>query len=403
MLVLTHGDTHVYTIVPKLFKDLDRLAREEFSLPDDADIEFRSSCINLCSVGIPARIGEHVWEYISSFIGCISVIAREPTGKCAKESEAMSHPSPPPAEQSVNVPMRDGYSKLPMDGNEGYDNVYPTAGSGGAQDDMDLLLDESNIEKREEIRNGKRRVASPVENSKTTDDEKDAQGTGFVLKKRRSRQLLENVPESEDEEPASRRRRIFRASQEETSPSSSDQFGMKEHYTRSKHRAPRSPTKPRRGTAEEHESTNSMRFDSQKGAASQSRSRSVKDDKTIVNTPSTTAYRGLEPEPVFTQPTRGTQQEGQERMYIIVAHRPSKQESKFAVKGSTKVSKVVSSVCKSFSLHAAQARLFLIVDTTDDDGIMENLFPCDVDDSMTRAGAEPSGESKFLLTLPDDP
>ncbi|KAI6148423.1 hypothetical protein BKA82DRAFT_452385 [Pisolithus tinctorius] len=159
--------------------------------------------------------------------------------------EAMSHPSPPPAEQSVNVPMRDGYSKLPMDGNEGYDNVYPTAGSGGAQDDMDLLLDESNIEKREEIRNGKRRVASPVENSKTTDDEKDAQGTGFVLKKRRSRQLLENVPESEDEEPASRRRRIFRASQEETSPSSSDQFGMKEHYTRSKHRAPRSPTKPR--------------------------------------------------------------------------------------------------------------------------------------------------------------
>ncbi|KAI6148424.1 hypothetical protein BKA82DRAFT_992203 [Pisolithus tinctorius] len=90
-------------------------------------------------------------------------------------------------------------------------------------------------------------------------------------------------------------------------------------------------------------------------------------------------------------------------MYIIVAHRPSKQESKFAVKGSTKVSKVVSSVCKSFSLHAAQARLFLIVDTTDDDGIMENLFPCDVDDSMTRAGAEPSGESKFLLTLPDDP
>lgn len=44
--------------------------------------------------------------------------------------------------------------------------------------------------------------------------------------------------------------------------------------------------------------------------------------------------------------------------------------------------------------------MFLIVDTDDDDeGVMENLFPCDDADSMMRAGAEASGESKFLLKL----
>jgi len=43
-----------------------------------------------------------------------------------------------------------------------------------------------------------------------------------------------------------------------------------------------------------------------------------------------------------------------QRIVIRVAHRTSRQESKFTVKGSTKVSKVVTSVCRSFGLEPSQ-------------------------------------------------
>ncbi|KAI5986878.1 hypothetical protein EDD15DRAFT_2372950 [Pisolithus albus] len=311
-------------------QDLDRLAREEFNL-GDADLEFYSSCIKLCNVDIPARIGEPVWEYI----------------------KATSHPTPPPPEQSVKTSIHDGESELPMNEDERHDSSYVTAdkSSGeGVPEDVDLRTDGGNIEKREEVGNrspGRGRVSSPVEDTRTTDDEQGSQGNGLVMRKRPARQ---NVPESEEEEePVARRRKIVNSGQEDASPPSSSQFGTRGSTARSRKRMPRSPTKP-----------------------------------------------------MFTQVPRGTQQEGQERIYIIVAHRRSKQESKFAVKGSTKVSKVISSVCKSFDLDASHAKLFLIIDTTDEDGIMENLFPCDADDSMMRVGAEASNESKFLLMLPED-
>ncbi|KAI6029409.1 hypothetical protein BKA83DRAFT_4218545 [Pisolithus microcarpus] len=405
VLVLSHGDTHIYAVVPKLFKDLDRLAREEFNL-GGADLEFYSSCIKLCNVDVPARIGEHVWEYISSLIGCLFVIAREPTVNRARESEATSHPSPPPPEQSVRPSIHDGESELPVNEDEPHDSSYSTAdktGGEGVPEGVDLPTDGGNIEIGEEGGNsspGKGGVSSPVEDTRTTDDEQGAQGNGIIMRKRPARQ---NLPESEEEEPVARRRRIVKSGQEETSPPSSSQFGTRGPTARSRKRMPRSPTKPSRDPAEEYELMDDMTFGSQRRGVSHSRSRSIKDEKTIVNSPSTSGYREPEPEPVFTQVPRGTQQEGQERIYIIVAHRPSKQESKFAVKGSTKVSKVISSVCKSFTLDASHAKLFLIIDTTDEDGIMENLFPCDVDDSMMRAGAEPSNESKFLLMLPGDP
>lgn len=407
VLVLSYGDTHVYAVVPKLFKDLDRLAREEFNL-GDARLEFYSSCIKLCNVDIPARIGEHVWEYISSLIGCLLVVARTPTVKHARESEATSHLTPPPPEQSIMPSVHDGESELLMNEDERHNSSYSTAdktGGEGAPGGMDLPTDEGNIEKGEENGNsspGKSGLASSVEDTRTTDDDQEAQGTGTVMRKRRARQLLENLPESEEEEPMARRRRIIKTNQEETSPLSSGQLGMRGPSTRSRKRMPRSPTKPSREAAGEHEPVDDMTFESQKRGASHSQSRSIKDERTVVNSPSTPAHKVSEPEPVFTQVPRGTQQDGPERMYIIVAHRPSKQESKFAVKGSTKVSKVISSVCKSFTLDASDAKLFLIIDTADEDGIMENLFPCDVDDSMTRAGAEPSNESKFVLMLPGD-
>ncbi|KAI6168660.1 hypothetical protein EDD17DRAFT_633640 [Pisolithus thermaeus] len=299
--------------------------------------------------------------------------------------------------------MHDGESELLMNEDERPNSSYSTAdksGGEGAPEGVDLPTDGGNIEKGDENGNdspGKSALASSVEDSRTTDDDQEAQGTGIFMRKRRARQLLENLPESE-EEPVARRRRIVKADQEE----SSGQLGIRGPGTRSRKRVPKSPTKPSREAAEEHEPVDDMTFESQKRGVSHSQSRSIKDEKTVVNSPSTPAHKVSEPEPVFTQVPRATQQDGSERMYIIVAHRPSKQESKFAVKGSTKVSKVISSVCKSFKLDASDAKLFLIIDTADEDGIMENLFPCDVDDSMTRAGAEPSNESKFVLMLPGD-
>lgn len=42
------------------------------------------------------------------------------------------------------------------------------------------------------------------------------------------------------------------------------------------------------------------------------------------------------------------------KLMIRVAHRPSKQESKFTTKGTTKVAKVLAGACKSFGLDANQ-------------------------------------------------
>lgn len=42
------------------------------------------------------------------------------------------------------------------------------------------------------------------------------------------------------------------------------------------------------------------------------------------------------------------------KLMIRVAHRPSKQESKFTTKSTTKVHKVLTGVCKSFGFDASQ-------------------------------------------------
>ncbi|KIK97638.1 hypothetical protein PAXRUDRAFT_824747 [Paxillus rubicundulus Ve08.2h10] len=88
---------------------------------------------------------------------------------------------------------------------------------------------------------------------------------------------------------------------------------------------------------------------------------------------------------------------------IRVAHRASKQESKFTTKGSTKVAKVIAGACKSFGLDATRATMYLIVSMEDEDGMIENLFPCDKGDTVVRAGAEQDAESKFLLKIAGDP
>lgn len=87
------------------------------------------------------------------------------------------------------------------------------------------------------------------------------------------------------------------------------------------------------------------------------------------------------------------------KLMIRVAHRPSQQESKFTTKSTTKVAKVLASACKSFGLDANRATLYLIVSTEDEDGEQENLFPCDKNDTIVRAGAERNAESKFVLKM----
>ncbi|KAG8220462.1 hypothetical protein J3R82DRAFT_3157 [Butyriboletus roseoflavus] len=87
------------------------------------------------------------------------------------------------------------------------------------------------------------------------------------------------------------------------------------------------------------------------------------------------------------------------KLMIRVAHRPSKQESKFTTKSTTKVGKVLGAVCKSFGVDAGRATLYLIVSMEDDDGQVENLFPCDKNDTIARAGAERDTESRFLLKI----
>lgn len=45
----------------------------------------------------------------------------------------------------------------------------------------------------------------------------------------------------------------------------------------------------------------------------------------------------------------------------------------------------------------------MIVSTEDEHGEEENLFPCDKNDSIARAGAERDIESRFLLKIAGEP
>ena len=46
-----------------------------------------------------------------------------------------------------------------------------------------------------------------------------------------------------------------------------------------------------------------------------------------------------------------------------------------------------------------RATMYLIVSMEDEDGEVENLFPCDINDTIGRAGAERDTESRFLLRI----
>lgn len=47
--------------------------------------------------------------------------------------------------------------------------------------------------------------------------------------------------------------------------------------------------------------------------------------------------------------------------------------------------------------------MYLIVSVEDEDGDVENLFPCDKNDTIARAGAERETESRFLLKMAGEP
>ncbi|KAL4079302.1 hypothetical protein J3A83DRAFT_1072495 [Scleroderma citrinum] len=391
-VVLSYGDAHVYAIAPAQFKDLEELTRREFNL-GDAELEFYSSCINLCNPGVPARIGEQVWRGVSSFIGCLFVIARNPpasTGQSVQPSEVAA--STPPPEQPYTITLDDNGHDVLMNETREHDG---------------LKIPSIN-ETETDVGHTTRAPVSDVD-VKTTDDEGKSQAPGptRVLRRRRSGQSVNDSAVSDDEDRPSRRLRSVKRGQTSSSVVSG-QTGKRESPSKAKKQrvesTSRSPSKGGRETKKEREGIDRPVVKHQAPRQdSLSPSRPIKQEKSADKMPTSSQSHDIPPEPINTQAQDSGQQLDNQRMLIRVGHRPSRQESKFTVKGSTKVSKVIASVCKSFGLDASQARLFLIVETDDDEGVKENLFPCDRGDSMARAGAEGSGESKFLLKLSDEP
>ncbi|KIM63922.1 hypothetical protein SCLCIDRAFT_1213721 [Scleroderma citrinum Foug A] len=399
VLVLSHGDTHVYTIVPTEFKDLQELARKEFDL-GDADFEFYSSCHNVCNSGIPARIREQVWSEISSYIGCLSVVMRDPPASEHPVQPSNTTPSTPPPEQSYRLDVSE--PDVPMNATQEYDSGLIASmnetGTGDADEDLDVPAEDPNDRTKSD--NNRPLTLVQDEDLKTSGDEGKSQGTTRQLRRRRSVGFM--VTDDEDPTPRRRTRRELASSSIDNGQSGKRESGSKTK----KQRVASMSRSPSKGAIKERETIDLSPLKTPAPAQDfPSPIRPIKLEKTADKTPMSSQIReeDLPSEPTNTQvPTDSGQQHENQRVVIRVAHRISRQESKFTVKGSTKVSKVITSVCRSFGLDPSQARLFLIVDTDDDDGIMENLFPCDSTDSMVKAGAEASGESKFLLKLAEE-
>ncbi|KAG1716470.1 hypothetical protein ID866_674 [Astraeus odoratus] len=364
LLVLSHGDVHVYAT------DLEKLARSEFNL-GNADLEFYSSCINMCN-GVPARVGPRVWDSVP-------------------EAPA---PTPPP-EQPYRMVVDDseGYASTSMlDAHDTKPSVNVMSGKDAEHPNLSAP-ENSEEEGEDKARNARRGRRDGSEDAlQTTDEEWKAVPRGRTLRdSARAEPAL-----SEDEEYMMRTPKRVQHTRT-TRPSSGD-AGKQELGTRPKKprlkSSSRSPGRTGYGNPEEQEPLSAPPAGTQKLP-------DVVKSQGKVQQPSQPRDEETLPEPAPTSQQSESQTESQ-RMLIRVAHRSSKQESKFTVKGSTKVSKVITSVCKSFLLDPSHAKLFLIVDTDDEEGIMENLFPCDKNDTMARAGAEASGESKYVLQLPGD-
>ncbi|KAF9235262.1 hypothetical protein BU15DRAFT_78180 [Melanogaster broomeanus] len=394
LLILNWGNDHVYTTVPKELRSLEGVVRKEFGL-GNVELEFSSSCVNLCN-GVPARISESVWEHIRPYIGCVSVAVRgllsanEPTDHeeaPAEKQQALTNlpkavhsPSSTEMKLASYVNKEDANDHSESEPAENDDTAAPEHYS--FEEPEEAWEEEVSAVPQPKSRRRRRVVSEDEDEDEGNDSEKEQ----------------EAPPKSEVEEP------IDRISDTEKQPS------------RIKSPVPPDASPPEllqplsRETKKEQDPMDyRSQSDSQSTEPPGLQSRPIKQEKKDREPrPRSFSHEGSSP-PAYTQPQSQSQSQTQndasesQRIMIRVAHRASKQESKFTIKSSTKVAKLISGACKSFGLDATRAALYLIVSMEDEGGVVENLFPCDRRDTMARAGAEQDAESKFLLKLAGDP
>ncbi|KIJ66100.1 hypothetical protein HYDPIDRAFT_27293 [Hydnomerulius pinastri MD-312] len=407
VLVLSWGDDHVYATVPKDFKALAEVARKEFSL-GNCELEFYSSCINLCS-DTPARISENAWEHISPYIGCVSVAVRglftgsQPNAEASAEKR-ISIPEPP----KVVVPAAAQTRETPNENKEDENEHSEPDEDAGRHTPKKTIREEEAGNGPEDDNNAAPEYYSQEEQDEDSEEE---EVSAVPPKSRRNRRVL-SEDEEESEVPDPQAPPKPKIEEPELKVASDSQ----KRRSQAKSPAPpvASPPKPSRPLSREIKKERDTVDDSSQRSSqsaepsrrlsgSFSIGRPIKQEKQESEARSSTFSHDETPQPLNSQsqsqPQTQSEPSDNQRLMIRVAHRASRQESKFTTKSSTKVAKVISGACKSFGLDATRAKLYLIVSMDDE----ENLFPCDGSDTMARAGAEHEIESKFLLKISGDP
>ncbi|KAF8845939.1 hypothetical protein BDN67DRAFT_960583 [Paxillus ammoniavirescens] len=412
LLILSWGSDSVYTIVPAEFKTLEEVAREEFGF-GNVEIEFSSSCVNLCN-GIPARISESVWEHMSPYIGCISVAVRglPSRGQSATERLAEKRQAVPEPTKAALPPANAETKLVTQENNE--DNPDGNPPEHGHDDSQSISIKATATE--EEDSNGDHgdggTAAPEYESHEEPEEAWEEEVSAVPLPKLRRRRRV--VSEDEDEGEGFGKPPETLLKLEVEKPIQDHASDTEKRPSRIKSPIPplASPPKPKspqplKIKKERDPVDYCAHTESQSPGLPRSETKPIKQEKRD-NEPRTAP-------PIYERSSQLTHTQSQSqsetqgdpgdhhRLMIRVAHRASKQESKFTAKSSTKVAKVIAGACKSFGLDATRATLYLIVSMEDEDGVVENLFPCDKRDTMVRAGAEQDAESKFLLKIAGDP
>ncbi|KAF9222430.1 hypothetical protein BS17DRAFT_818738 [Gyrodon lividus] len=362
MAVFAHFLVVVVVVVVE-GKTLEEVARKEFGL-GNVEIEFSSSCVNLCN-GIPARISESVWEHTRPYIGCISVAVRgllsssQPAEEAPveKRQAVSSSPKVGPAPPSTET-------KLAAHANNEDDGDHPELGHHDRQ--SNALVEEVT---EQEDDSGDRRnddVAAREDYSHEEPEEAWEEEVSAVLppkSRRRHRVASEDEDEGEDSDKeleAPPNPKFKKPRQDQTSDTERQPSGIKSPVL-----LVPSPPKPLRPLSREIKKERDAvdhrsQADLQSAECSRLQSRPIKQEKRDNEPRSSTFSHEGNSQPTHTQsqsqsltPTQSEPSNNQ-RLMVRVAHRASKQESKFTTKGSTKVAKVIAGACKSFGLDASR-------------------------------------------------
>ncbi|KIJ06381.1 hypothetical protein PAXINDRAFT_103389 [Paxillus involutus ATCC 200175] len=402
LLILSWGSDSVYTVVPAEFKTLEEVAREEFGF-GNVEIEFSSSCINLCN-GIPARISESVWEHITPYIGCISVAVRGLPSRGQSTTERLAE-----KRQAVPEPANAEPKLVTQENNaDDHDGNPPEHGHDDSQSiPIKETVTEEEDSSGDHVDGGT--TAPEYDSHEEPEEAWEEEVSAIPLPKLRRRHRVVSEDEDEDEgfgKPP------------EVLPKLKAEKSVQDHASDTEKQSSRiksptpplaSPPKPPQPLSREIKKERDPVDYSQSPGPPRPETKPIKQEKRDSESRTPIYERNSQPTHTQSQSQSQSQTETQgdpcdhHRLMIRVAHRASKQESKFTAKSSTKVAKLIAGACKSFGLDATRATLYLIVAMEDEDGVVENLFPCDKRDTMVRAGAEQDAESKFLLKIAGDP